>query len=257
LNPTTIVARLALGALIPLASCQPTTPGPGAQPETEPPAEITMVVTDQAFEVPSGIEAEPVSITLENEAEAPHFAFFARLNEGVTPQQVQEAFGKGEEAIFRLITVAGSLPTAEPGGTSEAVIQFPEGSYLVVDPEATGPPPVGFFEVSAASGGEVAVPAADLTIETGEFFFKIDGQPSGAATVQIVNVGKQGHEVVMFEQGADEEGFFSMAPAPGGSLWTTMELQPGTTYQVRCFLPDPKTGKPHEKLGMKTTLEVA
>jgi hypothetical protein len=103
----------------------------------------------------------------------------------------------------------------------------------------------------------VAVPASDLLIETGEFFFKIDGQVSGEGTVQITNVGKQGHEVVIFERGADEEGFFSMAPAPGGSLWTTMELQPGTTYQVRCFFPDPKTGKPHDKLGMKTTLEVA
>jgi hypothetical protein len=251
---TAIGARLCV-FLVLLTACQTTTaPGP-AQETGAPPAGINITVTDAGYEVPSDIEAEAVTITLKNESEAPHPAFFARLNEGVTPAQVRKAFPKGEEAIFGLITVAGDLPTAKPGGTSQATIEFPEGSYLVVDPEAKGPPPVGFFEVSAATGPEVRVPEATFRIQTGEFFFKIDGAVAGETTVVIANVGKQGHEVVVFERGAEDEGFFAIAPAPGGRLWTSIDLQPGT-YQVRCFFPDPMTGKPHSKLGMKAELTV-
>jgi plastocyanin len=115
---------------------------------------------------------------------------------------------------------------------------------------------LAFFEVAAATGPSVRVPETAFRIDTGEFFFKIDGAVAGEATVAIANVGKQGHEVVIFQEGADEEGFFGFAPAPGGRVWTSIDLQPGT-YQVRCFFPDPKTGKPHNKLGMKATLEVA
>lgn len=71
MNPTAIVVRLALGALVTLTACRAATPGSGPQPETEPPAEITIIVTDDGFEVPSGIEAEPVAFTLQNETEAP------------------------------------------------------------------------------------------------------------------------------------------------------------------------------------------
>ncbi|HEV8681227.1 MAG TPA: hypothetical protein VGS09_00410 [Actinomycetota bacterium] len=42
---------------------------------------------------------------------------------------------------------------------------------------------MGFFEVAAATGPEVRVPAADFTIEVGEFYFKIEGAVAGEATV--------------------------------------------------------------------------
>jgi plastocyanin len=109
--------------------------------------------------------------------------------------------------------------------------------------------------VSAPSGAQVVVPQADFSIEAGDFYFKIDGAVAGETTVVITNAGKQGHEVVIFERGAEEEGFFSIAPAPGGSLWTTIDLLPGT-FQVRCFFPDPETGKEHTKLGMRATVTV-
>jgi plastocyanin len=257
MTPITFVSRLTLLSLIALAACQTATaPGPRVGQGGPPPAGITITVTDTAYEVPSGLEAEPVTITLQNESDTVHPAFFVRLNEGVTPGQVRNAFPKGEEAILSLVTVAGALPPAKPGGTSQATIEFPEGSYVVLDPEAKGPPPMAFFEVAAATGPEVRVPAAAFRIEVGEFFFKIDGAVAGEAPVEIVNRGKQGHEVVIYRKGAEEEGFFSLAPAPGGRMWTSIDLEPGT-YQVRCFFPDPKTGKPHVKLGMKATVEVA
>jgi hypothetical protein len=41
----------------------------------------------------------------------------------------------------------------------------------------------------------------------------------------------------------------------GGTMWATVTLQPGD-YTLVCFLPDPKTGKPHVKLGMRKTFTV-
>jgi hypothetical protein len=46
------------------------------------------------------------------------------------------------------------------------------------------------------------------------------------------------------------------ALAPGTSGWTYVNLQPGN-YIAICFVPDPKTGKPHFELGMVTPFTVS
>jgi hypothetical protein len=46
------------------------------------------------------------------------------------------------------------------------------------------------------------------------------------------------------------------ALAPGTSGWTYVNLQPGN-YIAICFVPDPKTGKPHFELGMVTSFTVS
>jgi hypothetical protein len=46
------------------------------------------------------------------------------------------------------------------------------------------------------------------------------------------------------------------AIAPGTSAWVMVDLQPGN-YIAVCFVPDPKTGKPHVELGMITTFTVS
>ncbi|HVM34558.1 MAG TPA: hypothetical protein VM784_04380 [Actinomycetota bacterium] len=226
-----------------------------AQPAA--PEEIAVTISDTAFEMPETLEAEPVKLMITNDAKDPHRTFFAKLNEGVTPEKVQKTFAKDPEAVFPLITVAGSLDMTKPGETTEATIQFPEGTYLAVDPESDGPPPVGFFEVTAAAGDEVAVPEADWKIETGDFFFRVDEAAAGESLVEIANVGEQGHEVILGRPGkgeGSEAGFF-LAPAPGGKMWVTLDLEPGE-YELLCYFPDPKSGKPHIKLGMKQPLTV-
>ncbi|HYN37168.1 MAG TPA: hypothetical protein VEV82_09370, partial [Actinomycetota bacterium] len=54
---------------------------------------------------------------------------------------------------------------------------------------------------------------------------------------------------VVEKGGEGEEAGFTFAPPPGGTLWTTFDLDPGT-YKAQCFFPDPDSGKPHVKLGM-------
>jgi hypothetical protein len=243
-----MVAVLALAAML--------TPSCGSSdsdaPSPEPPQEIRITVTDESFGVPDGLESEPVSLTLQNDGKQVHRAFFARLNQGVTEEDVRSALSKGPDALFPLLTLAGNMPEAKAGATSEIGMLFPEGDYIVIDPEVKGPPPLQFFEVSAASGAEVEEPAADSSVETGDFYFEISDPSSGEAIVEITNVGEQSHEVGIGRgaNGEGEEVTTIFAPAPGGKMWASVTLQPGD-YTLVCFLPDPKTGKPHVKLGMK------
>ena len=246
---------LVLAALTSCATSEGEAPKKEAKPK--PPQEIRIAVTDESYKMPREFESEPVALTLQNKGEEVHRAYFARLNQGVTDREVRSALSESPDALFSLVTVAGSMPEIEPGASSEVGMLFPEGDYLVLDPEVEGPPPLNFFAVSAASGPEVAEPVADYSIEAGDFYFKLSDATSGKATVEITNVGRQGHEVGIGKgangQGAEETTVF--APAPGGKMWTTLTLEPGD-YTLICFLPDPKTGKSHVKLGMKQNFTV-
>ena len=221
----------------------------------EPPQQLTITVTDDSFDIPASLEAEPIDITLQNDGKAKHHAYFAELNEGVTEEDVRDAFPKGDDVLFQLIKLAGDITPVQPGDSADITMQFPEGNFFIVDPEVKeGAPPISFFEVTAASGPEVEEPAADYTIETGEFYFKIDDATAGEATIEIINAGEQNHEVgIADSKGKEVTTIF--APAPGGKTWTTLDLEPGD-YQLVCYLQDPETKKPHIKLGMKQDFSV-
>lgn len=255
-------AGIAAAALVALAACGGGDGGrasdEGDEPQAAAPERVEMTITDTAYEAAGTIEAEPVTLVITNETDAPHLTFFARLNEGVTPDDARAAMKKGPDALFPLITIAGGAGMAKPGAAVEVTVDFPEGDYLAIDPEAKGPPPVGFFEVTAASGPEVAAPEADWTIETGDFFFDVQSPAAGPSLVEIANVGEQGHEVIIGRAPAkseEDEVGFHMAPPPGGRMWVDLDLEPGK-YTLLCYFPDPKTGKPHVKLGMKRTFSV-
>jgi hypothetical protein len=239
-----------------------TTPQPGGEPLAAQPEEYDLVATGTSFDFPPQVEAEPITITTRNEGDEPAVVFFARLNEGVSPDEVREAFeSEGEEAGLALIVPAGTTPETAPGETSSLTIQFPEGTFLALG-EGDEEPAV--FEVTAARGPEVPEPEADAEVEMGEFYFDVKGTiPVGEATLLLTNAGVQGHEFTgapgtleeVFGKRAgngDEPAgsFFSVAPAPGGKLWFTHEFQSGPIAYA-CFFPDPESGKPHHRLGME------
>ena len=227
---------------------------------------VEITLTDDSIELSQDVEAEPTQLVARNEGEQPHQVYLARLNDGVTEAEIGETLEAGDQdALFQMIVIAGSFPgegknfgRVSPGRTGELTIDFPEGSYMVIDPEVEGPPPYAVFDVVPATGAEALAPEADYEAEVGDFYFEFGEVTAGPATVEIANVGEQGHEISIgtdIESEEGEEGAFTFAPPPGGSLWTTFELEPGS-YDVVCFLPDPKTGKTHNELGMKTQLEV-
>lgn len=200
------------------------------------------------------IEAAPVHVSVQNDSKGRYHLSFARLNEGVTPEEVEKKIDS--EKVLELITVAGSATEhAKPGGTADITIEFPEGDYIALDPEAQ----LAFapFSVTPATG-EYETPESDYETELGDFFFKMPGEiSSGPVTIAVTNTGEQSHEFALgLIKGGDEEGeAFMLAPAPGGTAWGEFDLEPGR-YHAVCYFPDPKTGKPHIKLGMKTEFTV-
>ena len=221
------------------------------------PEQVQITVSDTAFEMPEELEAEPVSLTVQNEGKDPHITFFARLNEGSTQEDIDKAIAKNVDALFPHITLAGNMEKIEPNASTEVTMDFPEGDYLVIDPEVSGDPLYGFFSVVGATGPDVETPTADYSIETGEFYFKISEPVAGEATIAISNVGEQSHEVGIGKGPGGEDGEVTtiFAPAPGGTMWTTLDLKPGD-YTLVCFLPDPRTEKTHIKLGMEQEFSV-
>jgi plastocyanin len=242
----------------------------GDSEDTDPAAEphamtgmvhVTIAADGISFDGP--VAAEPTTLMALNEDDVPHQVYLAKLNEGIGEKEVAAALKKGPDALFPIITIAGSFPGEDTnfgqvaaGESGQLTIDFPEGDYMVIDPETKGPPPFAIFEIGPAPDDEAAEPDADYEVEVGDFYFEFADPQPGKSTVKITNVGEQGHEVSVGTKGPDgEEAAFTFAPPPGGSLWTTFELESGE-YQAACFIPDPETGKPHLKLGMKATFEV-
>jgi hypothetical protein len=227
-----------------------------AQPEE--PVEMRITVTDDGYEMPAELEAEPVSLTLQNEGNQAHRADFARLNEGVSKDEIRSVLAEGPRAIFPLITIAGSIEVTQPGATREVGMIFPQGDYILLDSQVNGRPPMSFFSVTAARGPKVEEQPSDYSIEVGEYYFEVSEPASGRATVEITNAGQQSHEVGILPAGAKPEGpelTTVFAPAPGGKMWVPATLEPGE-YTLVCFLPDLKTGKPHVRLGMRQNIRV-
>ena len=225
------------------------------QAEEQPaaPQEVAVTFDGTAFTMNlATIEAAPVTLAFQNHGPKPASAFIARFLPGKGPDDLAQV--KSEEDFFKLIVPAGSTPEAAPGESSRLTIQLPEGNYAVIGEGEEQP---AIFEVAATSR-KVAAPEADLQVDAGDFFFKTSESEvaSGPLTIELRNVGKQGHEIVLQKKDGKGEGVFSLAPPPGGTVWVEAELTPGT-YEMVCFFPDPESGQHHIDLGMRTDLTAA
>lgn len=229
--------------------------GDETEAELKPIQEMSVTVDDTGATLDAeSIEAAPVEVSVQNDSKGPYHLSFAKLNEGVTLEEVEKNIQS--EKVLEMITVAGSVTdAAESGGSTSITMQFPEGEYIALDPEAQ----LAFapFTVVAAEG-EYETPEADHKIDLGEFYFEIPGSiPAGPATFAVTNSGEQSHEVSfgLVEGGSEEGEGFMLAPAPGGTAWAEFDLEAGD-YQAVCFFPDMESGKPHIKLGMKAEFTV-
>ncbi|HVF52040.1 MAG TPA: hypothetical protein VNC78_00355 [Actinomycetota bacterium] len=222
------------------------------------PQQVAVTMEDEAITIGTAtLEASPSEVTITNNGEKKSFVFFGRLNDDVTVEDLEKSIGKSPDAAFGLVTAAGGAEV-DAGGTFELVVEFPVGTYIVGNPNSFDTIAPAFFDVVDPTT-TIEEPEAEWALETGDFYFKIDeGISAGPIKFVITNAGKQSHEVIITGEKDDPEtgqGAFSIAPAPGGAIWTTFELEAGN-YTAICYFPDPKTGKPHFKLGMKQKFTV-
>ena len=83
-----------------------------ARPQPEPIKEVTLIASDASVEFPKTLEAEPLTITLENDGKRKHTAYFARFNEGITLQDLRGI--RSDIDFFTALTLSGRMPKANP-----------------------------------------------------------------------------------------------------------------------------------------------
>ena len=214
--------------------------------------EIVVEMTDAgpsiAAEVPSGV----VAINL---AAAPG-AVLARLNDGVTLDQLNEGLGQPDPtAAVSLVSLLGGASNTTDG---RLIVDLQAGQHVLVNFPDDGPPSAAPFTAGEPSGA--TLPAADVTVDLVDFNFAIPAEiEAGPKVWQISNKGAQWHEmfIVKLNEGATiddvlamlqseeestepppfEEVAFWSPNSPGQTGYVTWDL-PAGEYTVICFLPD-------------------
>lgn len=233
------------------------------------PVNISAAGIDMPAAIPSGI----VTFAYQLAEDAPGLPEFARLNDGVTTDQLMTAMQEDQMAALALITQIGNSDTTVDG---QVTYDLPPGDYVGMLFPEEGEPLLTNFTAGEPSGA--TEPAASVTAQLADFAFLLpDEIAAGPQTWLVENTGAQWHEmlVLKLEPGTDVDALLaSMAseeqagPPPfewlagmwpigaGQRAWVTWDL-PAGEYTVICFLPDMAGDMaPHAAHGMVRTLVV-
>ncbi len=240
---------------------------------------IDVTTKDFSFSLggPASVAAGEWDVHLANEGKEDHQVTIARINDGVTMEQVQAAAAKGAEHALPLLTFVGGPNTVAAGGTQDAIVDLTPGHYLFMcfvqspsDHKAHADKGMVMpFEVTGSDAAATPAPPDDGTVTMSEYQFELP-DALGQGTYKVVNEGKQPHEltIVRLADGKtvqDMEAFLSPDAPPGpppftsaggaGAIapqhteWVSLSLPPGN-YVAQCFIPDAKDGTPHFVHGM-------
>lgn len=242
--------------------------------------ELTITITDDAFDIPEGLTAGRYAVSIVNNGSGPSHSSLGLLPDGVTFDQVQTDMQSESEDLPDWFLNAGYVGLPDwpvPGKPLTGVVDLPAGNYFMFDPFSTRAAftTVGPGEISAIE------PESTATVELTEMHFILPdaGLPSGAAVLKISNIGAIAHEfqvlavpdgttadqvAALFALPEDatpvpgdalQEALFNYSPAAATSIigagitsWIDVDLAPGT-YAVLCALPFPD-GVPHAMEGM-------
>jgi hypothetical protein len=201
----------------------------------------------------------------------------ARLNEGVTHEQVAQAAQQGLAAVMQLVTFYGGPSNAEANGAAQATLDLVPGEHVflcfIPGPDGVAHMAKGMlapFSVRAEPAAtEIVTPTAQQTVSLYDFHYSMPERiAAGRQTWQVVNDGPQVHELALFKlapgKTVDDFLAFQRNPTgpppfehvggmqflePGMTGWIDLDLTPGN-YVANCFVPDPASGQPHMALGM-------
>ncbi len=247
----------------------------------------TIVVSghDYGFDGPSEVSVGWHPVKFENHGEEIHHLQFARLNDGVTPDQFFASLQSEGEAALRYTTLTGGVGVIAPGSSAETLVDFTQpGTYveLCFIPNAEGVPHLALgmtavIQVTDPAAG-IDEPTADIEVHMFDFAYTMpDTITAGLHTWKVINDGPQPHEMVVmklndgvtfddFVKGMAEGG--ESGPMPGVPMggaqglqtglasYLEYDLEPGT-YVAFCQIPDQATGAPHIALGMVKAFTVA
>jgi hypothetical protein len=232
-----------------------------AQEEAENPV---IAATEDGVMLPAEeLVAGIVTLTFQNDTQAPFSPILARLNEGKTMEDFMGAMQQGPAAALAVVTILGG-PEVGAESSAEVTYELLAGDYLLLSFASDGPPALLPFSVTEKQGETGEAPEADVEVSLVDFAFAITAElKTGEQLWEIANLGEQPHEMFVFrvdddatlsdvtealttammsaEAGPPEMPFetaFAWTPmSPDTRAWVEVDLEPGT-YAVVCFIPD-------------------
>jgi plastocyanin len=270
------------------------TSSPAATAATSAAAANTLNVTarEYAFEMPTSVGAGVTTVSLKNTGAEEHQAQIAKLNEGITFDQLAKALQAPDPtAAFQLLNFSGGPAGVAPGATGTATMSLAPGQYVflcfVSAPD--GLPHLAKGMVSqlqvTGSASTAQVPSGEIAMAAKDFSFDVPSTPlkAGKHSFTLTNNGPQPHEAQLVKLAAGTtvdqlKAMLSATPAPGTTPSTSgpppwspsggvaaisanakatfdVDVTAGN-YAFLCFVPDPNSGRAHFELGMITGVTV-
>jgi len=241
-------APLMLACLLLLASlagCAPaTTPADSKTVPTTPP-KLTVTLGADAIEIPAGIGAGVVELTMNNVDKETHTGLLRQLNAGQTLEEFRAAFEQDPRSTRPMTKFLGG-PDVPPGASISSYYTLDPGTYIVVDNLAEPWHYATFTVMSAAK--PATLPPAAVRVKMREYAYDMpDSIPSGKRLWEFSNAGQSLHHlgIIQVNEGTTVESAVAWMKDPQGDppgkvlAWWNM-LSPGVTSQAEIELP---TGK--------------
>jgi hypothetical protein len=234
---------------------------------------------DYAFEGQYTIETGLVTLEFENIGDDDHHLKIARINDGVTYEELVASLERDGLGALALLETVGGVGVLQPGVSQSVTVNLEKpGLYvaLCLIPNADGIPhyALGMIRplevVAATTANDTEAPQADLKVQMLDFGYDVPTEiAAGEQVWKVFNAGVQPHElavgklkegktiayVMTFvqneQQGKAPFEFVGGAQvmATGYSNFVEFDFEVGE-YVALCFVPDPATGLPHILLGM-------
>jgi plastocyanin len=255
--------------------------------------ELHVRVTDSAIEAPAETPAGLTLLTLDNQSQEETGVFLIAPPPGVpfdefrataeAPPPPGATPGAEEEfpSWFYEAILSGG-PTAEAGGSGQAVIDLQPGDWAVAAEADQEPSLLTVTEGATPTAAEE--PPADLTVEIQEYAFSIPEQVAAGPQIwKLDNIGEQPHVMYISKtpslltmdqvmtllqlpeggtpppgmpnpEDLEDVGGLTIISS-GRSAWIAPDLEPGF-YVAICYIPDKETHEVHAALGMVSIFTV-
>src|SRR4051812_28752689 len=92
---------------------------------------VEITAKEASYEAPDQFPAGLLTVVLRNEASSQRNAQFFRVNDGVSLQQLADAFQQGPRAALPFTSFTGGPGTVPPGGTQAVTQEMAEGLYVM------------------------------------------------------------------------------------------------------------------------------